>query len=137
MIRNRHVLSLGVGVLTGLASSVISLLALERASGVTKIGRSSFDTEFIDGGTLQLAWLLLPLAAAAGWLSLRAAVLAVVGATVPLVFAMTETVNRYRESGWADGLEVLGYLLPAAVLVGATGSALVGWTARSVTTSRR
>lgn len=36
---------------------------------------------------------------------------------VPQWFAQDEVVARYDESGWGDGLEVLGYALPLGVLV--------------------
>lgn len=133
-MRRERLVPLSLVLLAVAASVVIAVVALDLAAGVTRPRGRCCETEFIDGKTLRLLWLLHPvLALAAAW-SWRWAVLGVLGVAVPQWLAMDEVMNRYAESGWGDGLEVLGYLVPiqtafvggVSVLVGA----LVGGGAR-------
>lgn len=129
MRRELHVPLMLVLLATG-ASVAIALLALDLAAGVTRVRGRCCETEFIDATTLGLLWLLAPVVALAAVSSWRLALLGVVGVVVPQWLAMVEVMDRYAESGWGDGLEVLGFLVPIqAALVGAVavvGGALVG-----------
>lgn len=111
------------------ASAVVVLVALAVASGATLRAGSdtSYDTEFIDMAVLQLSWLTVPVLGLAAYFSVRVALVGTVGVAVSQFWAMAETVQRYDESGWADGLEVLGYWFPIALTVVALGAVLLGW----------
>lgn len=118
--------------LSGLAvlvSAGVVLVALVAAPGVTlRPGpEECCDTRFINEAVLQLSWLAVPLLAVAAASSVRVALLGTAGVAVTQFLAMTETVHRYRESGWSDGLEVLGYLFPITLTLVALGAVLVGW----------
>ena len=126
-IHRRHLIALGLALLVTLASVAIVLLALGRASGeAPQPDGSCCAVEFIDPTVLQLTWLVFPVLAVCAWFSVRVALVGVLGATVPQWLAMTETIGRYHRSGWADGLEVLGYALPLGVLLLGGVSVLVG-----------
>lgn len=133
MRRDRLVPVLLVLVAT-VASVAIALVALDLATGVTRPRGRCCRTEFIDRRTLELLWLLHPLLGLTAALSWRLAMLGVSGVAVPQWLAMREVVERYADSGWGDGLEVLGYLMPiqtaffgsVAVFLGA----LIGGAAR-------
>ena len=114
-------------VLLAAAGSVaIALVALDLAAGVTRPRGRCCETEFIDATTFSFRWLLLPiLALAAAW-SLRLALLGVLTVAVPQWLAMGVVMDRYAESGWSDGLEVLGYLVPIQTAVVGAIAVLVG-----------
>ena len=118
-----------LSVVAVLASAVVVLVALAGASGVTERPETETccDTEFIDDAVLQLSWLVVPLLGVAAVFSVRAALIGTAAVSVTQFLAMAETVHRYRESGWSDGLEVLGFLFPIALTVVALGAVLVGW----------
>lgn len=125
--RREHLAPLMLVLLAAAASVAIALVALERAAGVTRTRGGCCDAEFIDATTLGVLWLLHPvLALAAAW-SWRLALLGVLAVVGPQWLAMGEVMDRYAESGWSDGLEVFGYLVPiqtalvgvVAVMVGA------------------
>jgi hypothetical protein len=118
-----------LSVVAVLASAVVVLVALAVASGVTlrPEPETCCNTEFIDEAVLQLSWLVVPLLGVAAASSARVALLGTTGVAVTQFLAMAETVHRYRESGWSDGLEVLGFLFPIALTVVALGAVLVGW----------
>jgi hypothetical protein len=124
-----HRRALLLSVVAVLASAVVVLVALAAASGVTERPgpETCCDTEFIDDAVLQLSWLVVPLLGVAAALSVRVALLGTAAVSVTQFLAMAETVHRYRESGWSDGLEVLGFLFPIALTVVALGAVLVGW----------
>lgn len=111
------------------ASVVIALVALSVASGETLLPGStnSYDTEFIDMTVMQLSWVVVPLLGFAAASSAPIALLGTAGMSVSQFLAMAETVRRYEESGWADGLEVLGYLFPIALTLATLVAVLVGW----------
>jgi hypothetical protein len=111
------------GLGAGAASLAAGLLALDVASGVTTISDTSYDTEFID---MQLAWVAVVLVAAAAALSWVGGLVAAVLASIPQWWAMARAVARYDESGWSDGLEVLGYLYPILFTLVSLGTAFVG-----------
>lgn len=101
-------------------------LALAVASGVTHRGGDSYDTEFISSPVYLLAAAAsVVLAGAAAWWSWRWAVGGLVLAVAGLVWGGTVTVDRYADSGWGDGLEVLVYVVPfGAAVVGLVAIAL-------------
>lgn len=105
------------------------LVALAVASGDTLVpgSDSSHDTEFIDMSVLQISWVVVPLLGIAARSSARVALLGTAAMALSQFLAMAETVRRYEESGWADGLEVLGYLFPITLTVVTLGAVLVGW----------
>lgn len=125
-MRRDHVIAL-VLVLAAVAASVaIAVVALDLAAGVTRPRGRCCRTEFIDGQTLRLLWLpILLLAVAAGW-SWRLALAGALAVAVPQWLAMNEVMDRYARSGWGDGLEVLGYLLPIQTAVFGAISVTVG-----------
>ena len=125
-LRREHLLPLLLVLLASAASVTIALVALELAAGVTEPRGRCCEVEFIDPGALRFVWLLYPvLALAAAW-SWRVALVGVVGVAVPQWLAMAEVMDRYADSGWSDGLEVFGYLVPIqTTLVGAV-AVLVG-----------
>ena len=129
----RHLVAAAIGLAMVLVSTVTCLVALALAEGVTRIGPSSYDTEFIDDRASAPLLLVPVLAGVAGTFSLRVALVAGVLATVPAVLTQVEVVRRYRVSGWADGLEVLGYLVPALLLVGCLAGAGIGRLVRNPT----
>lgn len=106
-------------VMAGLAVVVAWLgtaTALATAEGVTPVPGGpgqTYDTEFIEDGlyvaTAVVAVGLVGLAARC-WRPAAAAGL--VGAEAALFWGGSETVARYVESGWSDGLEVFVYMVP-------------------------
>lgn len=126
--RVRFVRASAVSAVAVATSTVIVLVALAVASGATLQPGSdtSYDTEFIDPLVLQLSWVVAPLLGLAAFFSARVALLGLALVAVSQFWAMTETVARYDESGWSDGLEVLGYLFPIALTVVAVGCVAIG-----------
>lgn len=127
MTSPRHLVAAALVLLVTLASVAIVLVALDRALGErVQVDGSCCDVDFIDYRVLQLTWLLFPVLGVAAWFSARVAILGILGMTVPQWLAINEVIDRYNRSGWADGLEVLGYALPLGVLVLAGVNVLVG-----------
>ena len=118
-----------LSVLAVVASTAIVLVALAVASGAQPRPGSgtSYDTEFVDMAVLHLSWLLAPLLGVTAFFSARVALLGVAGVAISQFLAMAETVHRYDESEWSDGLQVLGYLFPIAVTACCLGSVAIGW----------
>lgn len=108
-------------------STVIAVLALRMASGVTRPRGQCCTTEFIDGTISSTVWLAVPVVGAVAYFSARAALLATVGVVVPTLLAMHTAVERYAETGWGDGLEVLGYLQPIGVALACLFAVFLGW----------
>jgi hypothetical protein len=127
-MRARLLRSAVLSLLALAASTVVVLVALAVASGATLQPGSdtSYDTEFIDFPVLQLSWLVAPVLGVAAYFSVSVALVGVLGVAVSQFLAMAETVRRYDESGWSDGLEVLGYLFPISLTVVLLGCVLVG-----------
>lgn len=122
----KHLAPLLLVLLAAAASVALAVVALDLASGVTRPRGRCCRTEFIDSRTLDLLWLLYPLLALAAAWSWRVASLGVPGLALPHWVAMNEVMDRYAESGWGDGLEVLGYLFPIQVAVIGAFSVLLG-----------
>ena len=130
-MKRRHLQSLSAVLLSTAGSVGIAVAALHLAAGVTRARGGCCETEFIDGTTLHLLWLLYPLVAVAAYWSWSTALVGVAGLAVPQWLAMNEVMERYAETGWGDGLEVLGYLLPVQVAVLASAAVLLGaWAGR-------
>ena len=123
----RLAVSLALSVAATVASAVIARLALDRASGVTRPGGRCCETEFIDGAVLNASWLLVPVLAIAAAFSVRLALTGLVGVAVPQFWAMKVAGDRYVESGWSQGLEVLGYLFPVGLMAVAVLCMSLGW----------
>lgn len=127
MTSRRHLLAAALVLLVTLASVAVVLLALDQAPGErVQADGSCCDVQFIHTGMLQLTWLLFPVLGIAAWFSARVAIAGILAMTVPQWLAMNRVIDRYHRSGWADGLEVLGYALPLGVLVLGGVTVLVG-----------
>lgn len=92
-------------------------LALHGVDGVQRVKGSTYSTGFVNGEWVVASWLLpVPICVVARlhpFIGVGAALLCSgVGIHVSLV-----TIDRYQESGWADGLESLGFVF--ALLAGA------------------
>ena len=122
----RHWAPLLLVLLATAASVAVAVVALDLASGVTRPRGRCCRTEFIDTRTLGRLWLLYPLLALAAAWSWRLALLGVPALALPQWLAMNEVMDRYTDSGWGDGLEVLGYLFPIQVAVIGALSVLLG-----------
>ena len=106
-----------VAVLGVLALSAgVAVLALATARGVVPLGGSSFETEFISPWW-WLAFLLAPLPAVAARRRAATGLAAGAALVVPQFVAAAVCVQRYRSSGWSDGLEVFAYLHPLLLTV--------------------
>ncbi len=123
----RRSVSVLLTLATCAASAVIGLVGLASASGVTRLSRNDYDTEFLHPSTLMVALGLVVPVFCCAWLWPRAGGAAVLAAVVPQVATAHRVVSRYQESGWGDGLEVLSYLLPIIVGVACAIAALAGW----------
>lgn len=123
----RVAISFAVSSLATVASTFLARLALDRASGVTRPRGRCCETEFIDAAVVNMSWLLVPALAVAAAFSARVAIIGLVGVAVPQFWAMSVTVERYKDSGWGQGLEVLGYLSPLALTAVAALCMSVGW----------
>ncbi len=103
-------------VLVALAlSTAISVLALSTASGVTYLGDSSYDTEFVSGWW-GLAWFLPLLPGVTAWFRPLVAAWQGLAVAGPQVVTAAIVVNRYRVSDWGDGLEFLSFLMPLGLV---------------------
>jgi hypothetical protein len=99
-----------VGVL--LVSAGLVAASLYTASGITQLDAGSYHTEFANPVFWYCGFLLaLPIGWAA-WRYPRFAAGFVIAALVPQFVLPAIVVERYRTSGWGDGLEYLGYLFP-------------------------
>lgn len=117
-------------VATTAASFGVGAWALAAASGVTQISGTDYNTEFIDGTVSWLATLLLVGVYLATARHVAAGLLAAVGLVAGQAWAMTVCIQRYIDSGWGDGLEVLGYLGPIFLGFYALVVILVTWLVR-------
>lgn len=120
-------------------AAVSSWLSLQLASGVTQLSDTSYATEFMEpisyGIGTVVSVTLSALAAVDRWHLGAAALVVTVGIQLMM---MTEVVRLYGESGWSDGLEVLGYLGPfTALVVGAVLVLVCGLIGRSLRTRTR
>jgi hypothetical protein len=98
---------------TLLPSVAIAVVALVRASGVTRLDEYSYRTEFVHEGWWMLAWVLPALVGVATWWWPRAVLLAGTCALAPQFLVGVVVVWRYRVSGWSDGLEIFVFLYPS------------------------
>jgi hypothetical protein len=97
-------------------STGVAVVALVTARGVVPLGDATFATEFISGWW-WLAFPLVPLPVACARRRTATAAAAVVALVLPQFIAAAICVERYRASGWGDGLEVLSFLHPVLLLV--------------------
>jgi hypothetical protein len=105
-------------------SYAVGAWALAAASGVTHLSGSSYSTEFIDGRTNLLAVALLACVYLAARQNLWTGLAATAGLVAGQWWAMAICVQRYSDSGWGDGLEVLGFGYP--ILLGLVGLVVTG-----------
>jgi hypothetical protein len=90
---------------------VLTWLSLDNVTGATRRPNGGCcDTSFVNSGW----WLALAVAAvpiAWVWMHSRlAGLLAVVIPTYATFYIASTTIQRYQDSGWGDGLEVLSYV---------------------------
>lgn len=96
-------------------AAAASLAALSVAYGERLVSGSSYSTEFIHMPTYALTLLAVPLVGLAAYHRWWAGVGGAVGAAGVAFAAMIETMRRYADSGWSDGLEVLGFIAPVGL----------------------
>jgi hypothetical protein len=103
----------------GLAVTVAwlgTVLALATAEGVIQVPDGlgqTYDNEFIEFGLyVATAVVSVGLVGLAAWWSWPPAAVGWVGTVGALWWGGSETVRRYDEGGWSDGLEVLVYIVP-------------------------
>jgi len=101
-----------LAVLSSLLTWGLVLIALHEAPGATLVSGTTYDTEFIHSGWYGLTVIGLALVVATAALSGGWGLGAVVVTVAAQWYAAAETVARYQESGWGDGLEVFAYLAP-------------------------
>ncbi len=113
-VRSPRLAALAAGAAVVVAAAA-SLTALSVAYGERLVSGSSYSTEYINMPTYALTLLAVPLVGFAAYHRWWAGVAGAVGAAGVAFAAMVETVHRYDESGWADGLEVLGFIAPVGL----------------------
>ena len=120
--RDPHALSVSVSI-------VVVLIALAVADGesLRAESSSSYSTEFIDVKVYALTALLPPVLGLAAAYSAGFALIGSVGVFAVEMWAIHEANARLAAAGWADGLEILAYLLPIGSLVASLVLILVGW----------
>jgi hypothetical protein len=99
-----------VGVL-GL-STMLVVLALRTAGGITYLGGTSYQTEFANPRWWDAGFILFAPIFLASWRHPRLAAVYVIAALGPQVVLPAVVAHRYAVTGWADGLEIFGYLFP-------------------------
>lgn len=87
------------GTLLALSAGVMAV-ALATASGVTYVGNSSYETEFVNPRWGHVGWLLCVPVFATAWRYPTAARLSVLGAAAPQWVGMWVVLLRYAESFW-------------------------------------
>ncbi len=120
----------------GLAQATLAVLSLATASGVTYLGGSSYETEFAHPGWWWASLLLAVPVGLLSWWRPRIAAPLVLAAAVPQLALAHEVVQRYDESGWSDGLEVLAYVVAVFVVLVLAVAALAGALLGRASTSR-
>lgn len=120
---------------TAAVAIAIPVYALADASGVTYLGDSSYDTEFITIAW-SWSWLLVLIPGAAAWFRPLLAWLLGFVVVVPQIVAAAVTVGRYTTSGWGDGLEGLSFLLPIGMTVLVAAQILIATAVRRARRAR-
>ena len=109
--------AVALAIVTVTATAVICRLAWELAPGVVQVGPSDFRTDFLEPRVMKLVWLLPLAVAGVSALDPRVGAVTGVAGLVPVTVAVHAEVEQYAVTGWGDGLEVLGYLLPVLLAV--------------------
>jgi hypothetical protein len=113
-------------------AGAVDALALVTASGVTQTGPENFKTEFVNPIWWNAGWLLVVPVFFGARAHPKAAWPLVLCAGLPQFVVAYVVVQRYRDSGWSDGLEVLSYVQAAAMAIAFLAVALIGyWVAPS------
>jgi hypothetical protein len=97
-------------------STILVVLSLQTASGITYLGGTSYQTEFANPAWWIAGFLLFIPVCVASWRHPRLAPGYVIAALGPQVVLPAVVVHRYAVTGWDDGLEALGYLYPILML---------------------
>ncbi|WP_372735262.1 hypothetical protein [Nocardioides sp.] len=124
---SRHLVSAALSSAAVGGCYAVVLIALSVASGETLIEGSSYSTEYIDVGVYALTALAIPLLAIAAGYSVGVALLGAAGVFAVEWWAIYESNQRLAAAGWADGLEVLAYLLPIGALLATVVLVVIGW----------
>ncbi|MCF0096648.1 hypothetical protein B0E54_05515 [Micromonospora sp. MH99] len=95
-----------------LISTVLVVLALLTATGVTHVSGSSYKTEFAHPLWWQAGFFLFVPVFLSSYLYPKRAAASVVAALVPQFVLPTVVVYRYVHGGWGDGLEIFSYVPP-------------------------
>lgn len=93
-------------------STTLVVLALRTAGGVTYLGGDSYRTEFANPKWWAAGFLLFVPVYLVARRHPALAFISVIAALGPQVVLPVVVVHRYVVTGWADGLESLGYLYP-------------------------
>jgi hypothetical protein len=125
----RHVVASVLSVASVAACVALALVALDVATGATLQPGSttSYDTEYLEPRVFALTALLPVVLGVAAAYSLLPALLGTGAVFAVEWWAIEESNQRLAADGWADGLEVLGFLAPIGGLVTALVLVLVGF----------
>jgi len=114
-----------------LISTVLVVLSLQTATGVTYLGGTSYETEFMNSTWGQAGFLLFVPIFLLSRRHPKQAAISVIAAIVPQFALPTIVVYRYIDGGWGSGLEFLAYLMPILMLpLFAAAAAAGAWLGR-------
>ncbi len=112
-----------------LAAVLIARVALAAAAGAVRVGPGpTFETEFIHVGWWFASLVLcVPLGFfARKWWRLAPCALATLAVTAPQFWAFDVMLDRYAASGWSQGTEFLGIVIPLALTLSFLAATVIG-----------
>ena len=114
---NKHVRPAIITVVTLLFHLGITALALRNASGVVPRGDDTYDTEMLNYPTLAITLISLGLLVYVAVTSPVWGLLLTAGLTAISVWGANAEIEKWENSGFAQGLEIFAYLVPAGVML--------------------
>ncbi|GAB3952517.1 hypothetical protein [Micromonospora vulcania] len=116
-----------------LVSTVLVVLALQTATGVTHLAGTSYNTEFANPAWWNAGFLFFLPIFLSSYRYPKHAAMSVIAALVPQFALPTVVVYRYIDGGWGSGLEFFGYVAPILMTpLFATAAAVGAWLGRRV-----